>query len=335
MLFLTCYLEEIEGDDFQMPKVSVIMGVYKERPDHLKMAIDSILMQSFSDFEFIIILDNPSNTELLGILQQYEKNDNRICLLINKNNIGLAESLNAGIKASKGEYIARMDADDYSLPNRFTKQVEYLEANQHVSVLGTNKILIDSEGKELGKAGPLPTKWKIIKRTLPYSNIMVHPSVMMRKNSLVKLNGYRNIPLVEDADLWLICISYGYVIGNLDEYLVKYRINYQGVSLSQSYKQAIYGQYIRKLFSERASTNMDSFSTAQMQQFVEAHCVDDASEAEKYGRARKIFEEGRIDLKKKRIIRGLQEIVKSYNTHPLIKDLIKKNALNFFLKRLP
>lgn len=115
-----------------MPKISVVMPVYNTKEEWLREAIESILNQSYKDFEFIII-DDGSDKSIEPIVNSY--NDARI-VLIRQENQGIAKSLNYGFKISKGEYIARMDSDDISMPERFEKQVNFLDKNPQISVLG-------------------------------------------------------------------------------------------------------------------------------------------------------------------------------------------------------
>ena len=112
-----------------MSNISVIMSVYKESPQILEQAIESILNQTFRTFEFIIILDNPSNFEAEKIIRKFSNQDNRIIYVKNEMNMGLSKSLNKAILISKYEYIARMDADDISLPTRLEDQLLYMKKN--------------------------------------------------------------------------------------------------------------------------------------------------------------------------------------------------------------
>ena len=133
-----------------MDGISVIMSTYKENIDDLKMSIESILNQTYKMFEFIIILDNPNNHIHEEIIKEYSKIDKRIKFYKNDKNIGLAMSLNKGISLAQYEYIARMDADDISLSNRFDKQVKFLQENPDISLVATNKILIDENNDIVG-----------------------------------------------------------------------------------------------------------------------------------------------------------------------------------------
>ena len=128
------------------PKISVVMAVYNgER--HLREAIDSILNQTFADFEFVII-DDASTDRSGRILQEYAGKDKRIVIIGNETNMGLSKSLNKGIRLTKGEYIARMDADDISFPDRFEKQVKFLDDHNDIGILGTHYLQMDIGGKD-------------------------------------------------------------------------------------------------------------------------------------------------------------------------------------------
>ena len=102
----------------ETPLISIVMAVYNEKETELRQSIESILKQSYQNFEFIIVLDNPDNQALAAVLNEYAKEEPRIVLISNEHNLGLAPSLNRGLKASRGDYIARMDADDIAVPER-------------------------------------------------------------------------------------------------------------------------------------------------------------------------------------------------------------------------
>src|SRR5699024_5552594 len=120
--------------------VSVIMSVYNETETELALAIESILNQTYKDIEFIIVLDAPDNELVLKLIKKYQTSDDRIKIIINNQNQGLAKSLNTGIKSSSGEYIARMDADDISFKNRLDVQISFLEKNADYDIVSTNRV---------------------------------------------------------------------------------------------------------------------------------------------------------------------------------------------------
>lgn len=183
-----------------MPKVSVIMGVFNTNKQYISDAIDSILKQSFKDFEFIICNDACTDNTYKYIKEKY--NDSRIVWLENNENKGLAYTLNHCLSVAKGEYIARMDTDDISLENRFEKQVEILEKNKEIGVVNCNINVFDKNGIY----GERKYNEHISFKDFLMSNPIVHPAVMIRKKCYDMVNNYRDIDITyrnEDYDLFL------------------------------------------------------------------------------------------------------------------------------------
>ena len=316
-----------------MVTVSVLMSVYREKPEYLRLAINSILSQTYTDFEFIIVLDDPENINAHLILDKYKEIDKRIRIFENKHNLGLPASLNQAIKISKGKYLARMDADDISLPERFEKQVDYMEKYPNIAVLGTNKNIMDENGNLISKGGPLPETHEDIIKVIKYSNIIIHPSVMMRKESIVSIGGYRNLLTAEDYDLWCRVITSGLKICNLNEFLINYRINPEGITMSKAYRQALTDEYIKKLTKERIKTGSDSFSKENLLTFLLQNKIDDPKITGRYQKAKSLIEEGRIELKRFHIWEGIIKLLSAGKMHPLMKKQIKNDILSALLKR--
>lgn len=201
-----------------MPKVSVIMPVYNAKK-YLNKAIDSILNQTYTDFEFIII-DDASSDGSQEIVKSYS--DPRIRFYINEKNMGVAATLNRGIEIARGEYIARMDSDDISLPNRLQEQVDFLDVRHDVGVVGAN-VEIFGEGIPT-KIHRFPTESKHLKAMLLFSSCFAHPVVMMRKSCLKEnqLKYLSDFDGIEDYALWW---ELGQVckLGSIDKVLLKYR----------------------------------------------------------------------------------------------------------------
>lgn len=175
------------------------MSVYNGEK-YLKEAIESILDQTFRDFEFIIVNDG-STDGTSDILAHYQQIDNRI-RVYDQENRGLVTSLNRGCQLAKGEYIARMDADDISLPERFAKQVEFLNAHSEVGVLGTQMEQIDEKGKPFN-AFHAPLDHEAIVWKMLFECSIAHPTVMMRKALLTEAGGYDpSYSHIEDTELW-------------------------------------------------------------------------------------------------------------------------------------
>ncbi|MBF0396019.1 MAG: glycosyltransferase [Desulfobacterales bacterium] len=194
------------------------MSVYNgER--FISYAINSILNQTFKDFEFIII-DDASDDKTTEILRKYC--DFRIKVFRNDKRIGLTRSLNKGLKLAQGEYIARMDADDISLPYRFQKQKEILDKDQKIGLIGSWVMLIDENNQEIKVVKTLifshMIKWRLI-----FQNIIVHSSVMFRREAVNIVGGYdESFFYAQDYDLWSK-LSYSWDIAIIPIVLVKWR----------------------------------------------------------------------------------------------------------------
>ncbi len=214
--------------------ISVVMPVYNGEK-YLKEAIDSILNQTYTNFEFIIINDG-STDKSEEIIKSYK--DKRIILVNNEENLRLPRTLNKGIDLAKGQYIARMDADDVSLPHRFAKQVEFMEKNPEIGVSGTGVKYIgfpefglsDSWTKYLAFLPKRITNpysdSEILKCCLIFYNPLIHPSVMMRK-SMLDENEIRYSLLTneaQDLEMWISCSKH-FKMSNIKETLLLYRLH--------------------------------------------------------------------------------------------------------------
>lgn len=247
-------------------KLSVIMSVFNENENELTQAINSILEQTFKDFEFIIVLDNPENNTIRELLEVYKKKDNRIKLIVNPQNIGLALSLNTAAKSCCGEYIARMDADDISYVNRFEKELLFLEQHPQCDVVGTRCIKIDEAGNELFTEIMPFTNHNSIAKALKYGNIIVHPSVMMKRELLEKVDYYRDFKNSQDYDLWLRMIKMGAKFHILPEALLKYRVRSNSISGINPARQYSYAAYAQNL-SIRETGGENLFSMEDFEHF--------------------------------------------------------------------
>jgi glycosyltransferase involved in cell wall biosynthesis len=182
------------------PRVSVLMSVYNGEK-YLVEAVDSILGQTFRDFEFIIVNDG-STDKTADILAHYQNMDKRI-RVYHQENRGLIASLNRGCQLARAEYIARMDADDVSLPQRLGIQMAYLDAHPGVGIIGTSTQLIDEGGVSLRQLhhamSPTLMRWSLL-----FGNPLAHSSVIMRREVVDRLGWYSSEALyMEDYDLWI------------------------------------------------------------------------------------------------------------------------------------
>lgn len=206
------------GRRFNMPTISVIMPVYNGEK-YLSDSIKSILNQTFSDFEFIIINDCSTDSSL-KIIKSFA--DKRIILISNSQQLRITASLNKGLKRAQGKYIARMDSDDISLPNRFITQVKFLERNPDIGVAGTWVKLFG----RLNGTLRYPTDPEIIKANLLFNTSLCHPSVMINTRLLNKnhLKYDESVPNGQDYELWTRA-SDCFKLANIPQVLLHYRMH--------------------------------------------------------------------------------------------------------------
>jgi len=194
-------------------KITVLMAVFNgER--YLRQSIESILNQTFYNFEFLIVND-ASRDKTKEILEQYSNRDKRIRVLENKTNLGLTKSLNRGLKASQGKYIARMDDDDISSISRLEKQFLFMEQNQDVALCGSLGSIIDENGKEIGKKD---LAIKDIKKKLLFNNQFIHSSLFFRKGFFYN----ETFKKAQDYEL-VLRVASKHKVANLNEYLIAWR----------------------------------------------------------------------------------------------------------------
>jgi glycosyltransferase involved in cell wall biosynthesis len=205
--------------------VTVLMAAYNE-VRYIAAAVESILGQSFGEFEFLIIDDGSTDSSA-----DYLRNlrDSRVRLVRNESNLGLTRSLNKGLDAARGKYIARMDADDIALPDRLARQVALLDANPHVGIVGSSRVLIDENDQEIAVAqaaeDDLGIRWKCL-----LGNPFGHPTVMLRRAILEqhRLRYDESFRTAQDYELWtrLLMHTQG---ANLRQPLLRYRLR-NGIS---------------------------------------------------------------------------------------------------------
>ncbi len=198
--------------------ISVILPVISKK--YLKESVDSILNQTYKNFELIVILEKSSEQiEIEKLLNKYS--DKRIIIMKNNKKLGLAKSLNIGLEKSKGKYIARMDSDDVSLENRLEIEYNYMEKHNDVDILATNA---EYFGNVNGPWFNGNISFENLKSNLLISNPICHPTVMFRKSSIKKYNlKYNSKYISEDYELWCDSISKGCTINVLEDITLKYR----------------------------------------------------------------------------------------------------------------
>ena len=212
-----------------MPKVSVLTPLYNTNQKFLKEMIESILNQTFDDFEFILLNDSPDNKEIKEVVLSYK--DNRIIYVENEENLGISKSRNKLLELAKGEYIAIFDHDDISLPQRLEKQVNFLDKNPKVGIVGSNFKRFSNSRKSKNPENNLDIKINLVVRGC----IMTHSSVMIRKSLLTK-NGIKwqeEYSPCEDYMLFAELIDKT-MFYNIQEPLLIYRDHENNTSHNQS-----------------------------------------------------------------------------------------------------
>lgn len=203
------------------PLVSVIIPAYNAER-YIARAIKSILVQTFKNFELIVIND-ASTDNVLKILKKYQRLDKRIHIINNKENLQIAASLNKAVRTAQAEIIARMDADDRSFPNRLELQYSFLKKNTDVAVVGADIVIIDEKGNPISKR-EYPTTSKELKKVMFRYSPFAHPVVMFRKKIFLEFGGYdlKMVPC-EDIDLWFK-IGSRYKFASIPRAILKYTI---------------------------------------------------------------------------------------------------------------
>ncbi len=234
------------------PKISVIMPVYNAEA-YLQEAIESILNQTFKDFEFIIVNDCSSDLSW-NIIQQYFKRDKRIIVIRNEKKLGVGRSRNKGFSFAKGKYIAFSDADDISLPDRLEKQCKFMEENTEVGIVGGYLQFFD--GKRNLNIRKYALDDKSLRRTIFRYSPVSHPGAMVRKKCFDEFGGYSSKYLpAEDLDM-SFRIGYKYKFANLQQVVIKYREHVDSLTFKNFKMMCLNTLEIRKKYAKDYRYNM-------------------------------------------------------------------------------
>lgn len=240
-----------------MSKISIMMPVYNEKISWVKQSIESILNQSYKDFELIIVLDNPQNNELKSMLEDFCSNHSKIKLLINDENLGIVDSLNKAITYSDGEYIARMDSDDIAFVDRIEKEINFL-VNNNLDMVTSTVLEIDETGKLMISRAENDVIGKNFEHQIKYKTLGAHPTWLGKRDLFLKLGGYRNIAFAEDLDFILRAIEQKFTIGLMGTPSLKYRIRSNSITSLNQLDMFETTIYLRRLFARRVLSTTDS-----------------------------------------------------------------------------
>ncbi len=301
--------------------ISVLMSVYNEELGEISESVDSILSQSYTDFELIIVVDNPQNTSAIELLDKYVAKDHRVRVLINETNIGLALSMNRAASVANGEFFLRMDADDICLPDRFKKQIECITSGKY-DLVCANYNFVDENRILLSQTAPVFSD-KQISLLLPSRNVIHHPTVIMRADTFRKVGGYRNYLCGQDYDLWLRMLCDDCKFHMMPEKVIDYRVRNASTTVMFRYKQSCTGDYIRRLYKKK----MRGYSYDGYLAFLDKHNARKPEAQEDYKKNSALYMSSIDLLRKKHLLAGAKGIIKvllfSKNYRPHILRSLK------------
>lgn len=287
------------------PLISVILPLYNEPENLARQAIESILTQTYNKLEIILLLDNPDNDTLKGLLAEYAQKDKRVVTAINEQNKGLPDTLNRGIDLATGDFIARMDGDDISTPDRLEKQLAYMQTHPITDLLGSDAFAINEEGECIGEYHKLATDFSQKKMLRHITINLIHPTWFGR-SELFKRCRYRNFAHCEDYDFMIRSYALGYHFYNLKEKLLYYRI--QQTSLQSISRKYAYEQYINTL---RVKSQFKEFKKKHMKNYPELpELTYDLNDKERYQSTISLLNELREAFFQKQFVKFINLFIK-------------------------
>ena len=246
--------------------VSVILCAYNAE-HYIADSIRSILAQTLENWELIIV-DDCSTDSTYRIAQQLSDKDPRIRLLHNEENAGAYLSANIGLKHAKGEFVARLDADDISEPFRLEKQVDFLNAHPDIVLVGSGGYQLDDSGKRVRKINAISRDW-IIKRLMTRLNLFIHSSILARRNAFEDVGGYREkFIYVADYDLCLR-LSEKHRISNIPDHLTGWRTSASSITMKNHIMQRICADIAREFALERKQKGYDSYASTNFDEKIQ------------------------------------------------------------------
>lgn len=272
------------------PTVAVIMSVYNEPLKYVKEAVDSILRQTFQDFEIIVVNDNPERLDYKTFFEAYH--DERITFHQNEMNLSLAGAMNVAASLTDARLLARMDADDIAESDRLEKEVKILNSGEYDLVFSRYSYIDEDskpclKDKQILHYPPEQLMGALIERP-----IIHHPTVMMTADILHKVGGYRKLEAAEDYDLWLRMIYARCRFYMIEDALLKYRINSRSISNQKWQRQMLTIFYIERLFIERLKFGVDSYSEGRCEEFLISNGLGNHKEKDKLLFAKTLISNG-------------------------------------------
>lgn len=251
-----------------MEKISVLMSVYKkEKPEYLRASLDSMLSQTRTADEILLVEDGPLTEELYAVIDEYQKKCDSLHVHAIKENVQLGRALAQGVEACCHELIARMDTDDIAMPDRLEKEAAYMEMHPEVDVVGGAIREFNDEGT-VDRVKYMPKTQEEILEYVKYRNPLNHMTVMYRKQSVLKAGNYKHFPFLEDYSLWSRMLSEGYQFRNIDDILVRARTSMDLVKRRSGWSYYKGFQKLRKQQHDLGLTNTYEYVKSQLGTFV-------------------------------------------------------------------
>lgn len=249
-------MENVVDTQIDEMKYSVLMSVYaKDNPEYLKIAIESMINQTAAPEQFVLVIDGAVPAKIETVINQYRKKADLFTVVKLEQNEGLGHALNIGLQYCRNELVARMDADDISLPERCKKELECFQKDKKLDICGCNIDEFEGNPDNIQTSRIVPSDYEQIKRFMRRRQAFNHPTVIYKKTAVIKAGGYKALKRKEDFDLFSRMLSAGDYAKNLNESLYLYRVNQENYRRRQSrdnFRSAIY-VYWRHLKREGCS----------------------------------------------------------------------------------
>lgn len=258
------------------PLISIIMSCYKEPLSVLKESVESILLQTYKNFELILIVDDPYNSDIIEYLSRIRETDERVKVFVNPKNMGLVYSLNRAIQISSGQYIARMDADDISVGTRLYDQLKYLKSNE-LDFIGGYFIKITNDGNPIKEIHYPVSPKKVASYLKKRGDCVGHPTWFLKRDVYLKLRGYDDIPLCEDYHFLLKARSMNFRIGNMPKVCLYYRLSPNSISRTNLAMQTVIADFLRMNIKSCMSVKSQDIENylANVDTVKYMKCIDD------------------------------------------------------------
>lgn len=256
------------------PTISVLIPAYNVAR-FIEGSLASVQSQTMGDFQ-IIVVDDGSTDETLSIVERLTRNDPRIRIVRSSSRGGHVKALNLGLQECKAPYIARIDADDVAAPERFQKQLDFLQSHPDIAVVGSAAVTINEEGEPVGVSS-VPLTQRAVMNSLLFGPPCLHPTWLARRELYERLGGYRELIAAEDYDFLLRAVTAGFKIANLPDRLMRLRLRSGNTAQLAGLKLRKSHRYVVRLFRERLKRGTDSFSPSECEKAARVSGMSSAS----------------------------------------------------------